>query len=94
MDSAAMPIIQLKLKYMKEHVMQHMGLYENQLSDAVNEEIEKAISEFNFGKCVRDATKECIYSIITAYFSYGNGRKSIENIVEEGLDKMFKKLQE
>ena len=73
MDVRSMPMVRLELDYMKQSILHHLGLHENELSKNVNDQIEKAIAEFDFeGEVSRIAT-EAIRKAINFEFTSGDG---------------------
>ena len=89
MNSQDYPIISLELRGMKSAIIHHMITYRDELNEAVEQELDKAIAAFDFQGRVRDAINRGITDCINFYFQHGEGRKAIEEAVTTAVKEVF-----
>ena len=86
-----MPLIRLELEQMRYQVVHALGSHQQEISAAVDKELEKVINEFDFTGTVAVIANQVIKEKVEEYFKYGRGRGTIEAAVKEGLDNIFAK---
>ena len=85
------PLIRLEIGEMKHTILAHLNTYQKQVSDAVKDEIEKVVIDFDFGSAVKDSVQEVLKETIESYFKYGNGYQMIQEAIQDALNNAFKK---
>ena len=80
------PIIKLEIDQMKYSIMHHFSAYQGELSKLVETEIERAIKGFDIESAVTDAVYSVIKESIDSYFSFGDGRKILNDAIKESLN--------
>lgn len=83
------PIIRLELERMKQTMLTAVSDYNNQISEAVKVQLEWAIENFDYEAAVREAANEAIKEAINSYFKYGEGRRLIDQTIDEALGKII-----
>jgi hypothetical protein len=84
-----MPILRLELEGMKQEMMLALGRYQTQINDAVEEQLENVVQNFDYEKVVKAAASQAITEAIQTYFKYGHGTEIIADTVREALDKIL-----
>lgn len=74
---------------MKQTMMYALVDYNKSISENVEAQMEKMISEFDYEEAVGNATREAIEEAIDYYFKYGNGRLAIRDAIQASFDKTF-----
>lgn len=91
-----LPRIRMELEGMKESIVHALGMHSQEIERHVEEELSKAIEAFDFEFIVRDAANDAVAKAvrqaIETYFSYGDGHKAIEEIVNDGLRRAVESL--
>jgi len=84
------PIIRLELERMKHSMLVHLGVYHQEISDQVEQYMNRAIENFDFGTVVEEAARDGIIETINGYFKYGDGNRFICDVITKSLNEMFK----
>jgi hypothetical protein len=66
--------------------MHHLEQYHTQVEEAVEKQVQAAIENFNFQAAVNEAVRKILSDSIKAYYSYGEGYRTIERAVWDSLD--------
>lgn len=85
----SMPIIKLEIQEMQHQILHYFTLYQEEVSKAVREEIEKVIKNFDYEGAVREAANDVITGAIRNYFKYGKGQYIINQTIDEALNNLF-----
>lgn len=81
-----MPIIQLTVKSMGESVTQALAVYNEEVSQYVEEGIVQAIRTFDFDVFVRKEAHKALEKAIQSYFQYGEGARVMEKVVSQAME--------
>lgn len=88
MRSEALPIIRIQLDHMKHSIASMLGVEGSDFEKALNSEIDKQVTilaEDEIPRIVRESLLQCAKDSINAYFSYGEGRKVIDETIKKSF---------
>lgn len=85
MNIDAMPLIRLEVESMKHAIISHLGVHGSELGKILDAEIQKAIDTYPWESSVAEIVHDALHSEIERYFRFGEGRKAIQQSVEESL---------
>ena len=86
---AEMPIVRLTIESMSHTILHHLGTHHEEISEAVEAEIEKVLGNFDFEGTVAQECQNILASEIKSYFQYGDGSKAVRAALREGLKKIM-----
>jgi hypothetical protein len=81
------PIIRIELQHLKQTMLMAVADYGDQLSESVGIALDQAIQNFDFVGYVTQISNEIMKEEIKSYFTYGEGRKMIDEVLKEALGK-------
>ncbi len=92
--SEIIPRISIEFEYIREKLQMHMMTMTNDINKMTNEAIEKYITTNELEACINRAVKEgmdfSVKESFKNYFNYGDGKKLINNIVEQTMGSFSK----
>lgn len=84
-----LPRIRIELQSMKQTIEHAFAGYHDECSRAVSEQLQSVVDNFDFGAAVRAQAEAClsksIREAIENYFSYGDGRRELNKIIESAM---------
>lgn len=87
------PIIKIELEQMRQSIMHQFGKHTEEVQKAVNEELKKAVENFDYAtevqKIAHQVITETIHNSIKNYFQYSrNGQLLIDLTIKQALDNL------
>lgn len=87
------PIIRLELEQMKQSMMVALGNYHDDITANVDEQLTRAIKNFDWEAAVSRAASDAIRKAVDDYFKWGEGHTIIHTAVGDALDVLFAKAE-
>ena len=84
--------VKLEVEGMKHAIQAAISQRQIAVAEDVQNEIEKAVSEFDFVEEIRKGTRIAIAHSINKYFTYGEGSKIIDQIIEDTMNSFLRNL--
>lgn len=89
------PVIKIELEQMRQAIVHQFGKHTEEVQKAVNEELKKAVENFDFAtevqKIAKQVITEAINNSIRDYFSYGrDGKLLIDLTIKQALENLVK----
>ena len=85
------PIVKIELNGMRETIVHAFTTHELEIATNIDQQLKKAIEEFDYEGIVHKVAMEVLTDTVTrsikAYFTYGEGYKVIEAVVQATLAK-------
>lgn len=85
------PEIRISLERMKHTISTALFDYNEELSEKIDSEIQKAIEEYNFEEVIMQEVHKVITEAIEQFFRYGQGRTEITQAIYEIIQEKFNK---
>lgn len=85
MNFEAMPILRMQIEGMKSAIVTHLGARGSELGEAMAEQVDKVIADYDWEGEVRRIVKATLTDKIQYYFKYGDGAKAVQDAVSEGF---------
>ena len=81
-----MPIIRLSVESMGQSVTQALAVYNQEVSQYIEDGIEQAVRTFDFDVVVRKEAHKALQKAVESYFQYGEGARIMERVVSQAMN--------
>lgn len=88
------PIVKIELQNMKQAMVVALADYQNEMAKSVEAQLQNIVDTFDYQEAVRGMAgqiiRDSIQKSLESYFRFGNGRKQLDELIYQSLDKIWK----
>ena len=93
MKAECIPTVRLELEHMKHCIISALGVHGSQLGEAIDEQVQKAIANYDWEGQVKSIVHEAIQEHIKCHFKYGDGAKAIRASLNQVFEDASSSMQ-
>ena len=80
-----LPAIRVQIEHIQQTVLSYLDDYTDELSNAVNVEIKRALEDVDLRLLVYPVVHNAVEKAVKRYFEYGDGWHAIENAISDAF---------